>query len=258
MLTHDKQTPGNLLIVDDEQNIRSGLQAVLSKQGYHIKVTDSAEEALKLLASYDCEVAIVDIRLPGMSGLALLETVRERWPHISIIMLTGHGALESAMAAVKAGAHDYLLKPAQAEEIQQTVAKALVVSRRRQEQARLLTSLRTSLQRLQGLPVTPAREFRIGDLFIDLRAHEVTCNGIPIPLTPSEFKLLVTLASHEGQVVDYATLVKESLSYEIEAGEAKELIKRHIFALRQKIEPDPASPQYIVNVRSVGYRLASP
>jgi len=76
-----------------------------------------------------------------------------------------------------------------------------------------------------------------------------------IPLTPSEFQLLVTLASRPGEVIDYVTLVRLALDYEAESWEAKELIKRHVFALRRKIERDPSSPKYILNVRGVGYRL---
>ena len=102
------------------------------------------------------------------------------------------------------------------------------------------------------------RPIVIGDLEIELQAHEVRQGGSPIALTPSEFQLLVALATHPGEVLDYVTLVRLSLDYEAEPWEAKELIKRHVFSLRQKIEPKPASPQYILNVRGVGYRLVSP
>jgi DNA-binding response OmpR family regulator len=258
---------GRILIVDDEVNIRHGLRAVLAKDGHIIKEAGSAEEALSLLKSFECEVAVVDIQMPGESGIELLEQVRARWAHISVIMLTGHGTLESAMAAVKAGAHDYLLKPAQADDIRRTVAGALTMSRRQREQDLLLDSLRTGLQRLGELPASQApvvegrdavRQLVFGELHINLQSHEVRHRNEPIPLTPSEFKLLVTLATRAGEVIDYGSLVRLSLDYDAETWEAKELIKRHIFALRRKIEPDPKSPEYILNVRGVGYRFASP
>lgn len=257
---------GRVLIVDDEVNIRHGLRAVLARSGHMVKEAGSVEEALTVLETFDCEVAILDIRMPGASGIELLQTIRGRWPHVAAIMLTGHGTLESAMVAVKAGAHDYLLKPVQPEAIRQTVAKALATVRRQRERAQLLESLRLGLQRLGQLPGGGAAEeaaapeeqqIQLGALRIDLPAHEVHRHGAPVSVSPSEFKLLVALASRPGRVIDYVTLVQMSLDYEAEAWEAKELIKRHIFSLRRKIEPDPSTPIYILNVRGVGYRFAS-
>jgi DNA-binding response OmpR family regulator len=262
---------GKILIVDDETNIRRGLKAVLIKDGHDVKDVASAEEALHLLLSFSCEVAIVDIRMSGMSGVELLHEIKERWPIISVILLTGHGTLETAMTAVKEGAFDYLLKPSQPDEIRQTVFSAIAASRRQREEMQLFNSLRSSLQRMEELPASPSptpdpqsneqveqRHIRVGDLQIDLPAHEVRLGGEIISLSPSEFQLLVVLAKRPGEVIDYVTLVKLALDYEAESWEAKELIKRHIFSLRQKMEPEPASPRYILNVRGIGYRLASP
>jgi len=92
---------------------------------------------------------------------------------------------------------------------------------------------------------------------IDFQAHEVNRGDERIPLTPSEYEILITLASGHGETVDYASLVKSALDYDVEQEEAKALIKRHIFTLRQKIGPDFEVPRYIVNVRGYGYRLIS-
>jgi DNA-binding response OmpR family regulator len=257
---------GKILIVDDEDNIRTGLRAVLTKDGHEVKDVASGEEALPVLERFPCEVAIVDIRMPGMSGVDLLHEIRSRWPFLSVVLLTGHGTLDTAMAAIKEGAHDYLLKPAQADAIRKAVASALTTTRRNREQAQLMESLRSGLQRLGELPAdpaqTPAQELErraivVGDLVINVQAYEVRRDEELISLTPSEFQLLVVLASRPGEVIDYVSLVKMSLEYEAEPWEAKELIKRHVFALRKKIEPDPSSPRYIQNVRGIGYRLSA-
>ena len=100
--------------------------------------------------------------------------------------------------------------------------------------------------------------YQIGALRIDGRAHTVQRAGEAIILTPSEYDVLLVLAQRVGQVVDYVTLVKLGLAYDAEPWEAKELIKRHIYALRQKLEPDSSAPSYIHNVRAVGYRLDAP
>ena len=263
--------PGKILIIDDETNIRRGLKAILAKDGHEVKEVASAEEALPVLEFFPCEAAIVDIRMPGMSGVELLHKIRARWPTVSVILLTGHGTLESAMAAVKEGAHDYLLKPTQPNAIRETIASALAASRWRREEAQLFNSLRTSLKRMEELPAKPVagqvvssgnrlerRHLIVGDLTIDTQAYQVRRGSELISLSPTEFQLLVTLAERAGQVIDYMTLVQLSLNYEAEPWEAKELIKRHVFSLRQKLEPEPSSPRYILNVRGVGYRMASP
>jgi two-component system response regulator ResD len=255
--------PGKILVVDDEANIRTGLRAILARDGHEVKDAASGEEALPILELFSCEVAIVDIRMPGMSGVELLHEIRTRRPFVAVVLLTGHGTLETAMAAIKEGAHDYLLKPAQPEAIREAVSSALASARRDREQTQLMDSLRAGLQRLGELPADPSpeplagrRAIDVGALHIDLQAYEVRRDDEPISLTPSEFQLLVALASRPGEVIDYITLVRLALDYEAESWEAKELIKRHVFALRRKIESDPSSPQYIVNVRGIGYRLA--
>lgn len=258
--------PGRILVVDDEANIRRGLLAILSKDGHHVAQASSGEEALPMLEEFAPEAAIIDIRMPGMSGVELLHEIRTRRPHTSVVLLTGHGTLETAVAAIKEGAHDYLLKPSQPDAIRSVVQTALAAARRSREQSRLFDSLRSSLFKLGELPATSRPHVQaereglmvIGDLRIDARAHEVRRGDRLIPLTPSEFQLLVTLANHQGRVLEYVKLVQTVLDYDAEPWEAKELIKRHVFSLRKKIEPEPSAPVYILNVRGVGYRLSAP
>jgi DNA-binding response OmpR family regulator len=258
---------GQVLVVEDGVNIRAGLHDTLVEDGHAVTAVGSGEEALASLASADYDVAIVDIRMPGMSGIELLQLVRERWEYLAVILLTGHGDVESAMAAVRAGAHDYLLKPARPKIIRQIVAEAIAASRRRKEEGQLMVSLRTSLARLESLAGNPApgtmpaatvQSLKLGDLRIGLQTHEVRRNGTLVHLSPTEFKLLVTLASRPGEVIDYVTLAQLSLGYETTLWEAKELTKRHVSTVRSKIEPDPADPRYLLNVRGVGYRLVAP
>ena len=258
------QTAGTILIVDDEANIREGLKVILHKDGHEVRDAPTAAAALTILDTFPAEVAVVDLRLPGMSGTELLAAIKTRWPHIAVILLTGHATLQTAITAVREGASDYLLKPAQPDAIRDVVARAMGEARRRREEAALLHALQLGLERLQRLPTAPpvnqpdhasAAVLQVGDLVIDRTAYEVRYDGQSIALTPSEYRVLLALAERAGAAVDSITLVKVGLEYEAEEWEAKELIKRHIHTLRQKIEPLPEQPRVIVNVRGVGYRL---
>lgn len=256
--------PGKILLVDDEANIREGLKAILQQDGHEVQDVGSGDAALALLPTFAAEVAVLDIRMAGMTGTELLTAVKSQWPHVAVIMLTGHGTLETAITAVKEGAFDYLLKPAKPDTIRDAISRALTDSRRQREQASLLDTLQVGLQRLQQLPASsplsqspepPSPLLQIGDLEINRAAYEVHCQGKVLSLTPTEYQVLLTLAEQNGAVVDYVTLVKVALEYEAEPWEAKELIKRHIYTLRQKVETRPKAPQMIRNVRGVGYRL---
>lgn len=258
--------PGKILLVDDETNIRVGLKAILQKDGHEVQDVSSAAAALTLLSNYDVEAAVLDIRMPGMSGTELLSAIKAKRPHLAVVMLTGHGTLETAMTAVKEGAFDYLLKPARPDALRDVVMRALTETRHQREQSTLLETLRVGLQRLQQLPAASSNQLtqsqatdllEMGDLVINRATYEVRYAGQTLSLTPTEYSLLLALAEQGGAVMDYVTLTKVVLDYEAEPWEAKELVKRHIYTLRQKLEPQPDQPQFILNVRGVGYRLAA-
>ena len=135
--------PARIVIAEDEANIRAGLRDVLVKEGHFVKDVGSGEEALAALATGMFDAVIADIRMPGMSGIELLQSIRARWGYLTVIILTGHGDLESAMAAVRAGAHEYLLKPAQPEAILRTVREAVTISRRRRAEGQLIEAMRS-------------------------------------------------------------------------------------------------------------------
>jgi DNA-binding response OmpR family regulator len=168
----------------------------------------------------------------------LLAALKAQKPHLAVVMLTGHGTLETAITAVKEGAFDYLLKPAKPDMLRDVVKRALLEARRQREQATLLETLQVGLQRLQQLPaINPSYSSRssgnallkIGDLEIDRATYEVRYAKQTLALTPTEYSLMLALAEQGGAAMDYVTLTRVVLDYEAEPWEAKELIKRHIF-----------------------------
>jgi DNA-binding response OmpR family regulator len=158
---------------------------------------------------------------------------------MAAVILTAHGSLESAMAAIREGVDDYLLKPAKPEQVRQAVQRAL--------------ERRDSLQKLE---VEEERVVQRGGFFVDLEQHLATRDGKTLELTPQELKLLVHLMQNAPKVVSPPQLVRVVREYDPEdLYEARQIIKWYIHRLRQQVEPDPSNPQHILNVRGVGYKF---
>lgn len=249
-----------ILIVDDEPAIRSGLSTILETADYRVEAVESGEAALVVLQEQDFDLALLDVRMPGMSGVELMQEIKEHWPQTAVILLTGYGSLDSAIAAVRAGASDYLLKPSGAEKIRDSVAQALKHSMEERQREELIERLREGLSQIdQGLQrpsPEPTRVLEVGDLRLDARRHEARRGEENLDLTPTEFDLLAYFMHHPERAIGHQELVREVQGYDAEVWEARELIKYHIHTLRQKVEPDPSTHRYIHTVRGIGYKLA--
>lgn len=231
------------LVVDDEQGIRFFLEKTLSKEGHSVTTAASGEEALDALRDKRFDLMMLDLRLGGrVDGLRVLEAVRWRWPSTIVIMLTAHGSLESAQAAIDEGVDGYLLKPVEPSEVRDAIKEA------RERRKRVVESHVD----------TEAREkhMQLGPFFVDRKKYVATYQGEPLDLTRGEFRLLVHLMDNTQRVVPPPELVRVARDYDPEdLQEARDIIKWYIHRLRQKVEPEPSSPRYIVNVRGVGYRF---
>jgi DNA-binding response OmpR family regulator len=228
------------LIVDDEERIRRFLKATLQRAGHVVTMAASGEDALACLQDTAFDLAILDLMLGGrVDGQRVLEAIRWRWPEMVVIMMTAHGTLDSAVDAIREGVDGYLLKPVEASEVRQAIQEAFL---RREQRAALHTA------------GADRHLLRRGPFAVDLDNHSVVRDGEDIELTPSEFTLLVHLMQNVEQIVDPTTLVEIVRQYKPEyLQEARQIIKWYIHRLRQKVEPDPTTPRYIINVRGVGY-----
>ena len=229
-----------VLVVDDEERIRLFLKEVLRREGYVVTTAANGEEALAYLEDTAFDLAILDLMLGGrIDGQRVLEAIRWRWPAMVVIMMTAHGTLDSALQAIREGVDGYLLKPVEASEVRLAIKKAFD---RRAQRAELHFAKRAG-QHLESGPFS-----------VDFDGRRVTRNGKAIALNSSEFALLVHLMQNANQVVGPKALVEVVRQYRPEyLHEARQIIKWYIHRLRQKMEPDPANPRYIVNVRGVGY-----
>lgn len=256
--------PARILVVDDEANIRLTLSAILGRNGYAITSAASGEEAISLLDQQPFDLLLVDLKMGGVDGMHVVSAARARRLDVAVIVLTGHGSLETAVEGLHLGIFDYLLKTSDPSRVLERVEAGLEDRRQRQRQQSLISVVSAAVQDFQGTtPAEPTHQpppgverlISIGDLQLDSWHQVATLGGRSLSLTPTEFRVLLCLAEHAGQMLSYSRLVRCAQGYEASELEASELIKPHIHHLRQKIEPDPSAPRYLLNVRGKGYML---
>jgi len=218
-----------VLVVDDERSIRRFLKTSLGSQ-YTIFEATNGEEALASVAADRPDVVLLDLGLPDMDGVEVTRHLRE-WSQVPIIVISVREQERDKIAALDAGADDYLTKPFGVGE--------------------LLARLRAALRRSAQVEAEPV--FQSGDLLVDLGQRQVSFGGQSVSLTPTEYDLLRTLVKHAGKVLTHDQLLRTvwGTAYESET----HMLQVNISNLRRKIEPDPVRPSYIITEPGVGYRL---
>jgi DNA-binding response OmpR family regulator len=233
------------LIVDDEQNIRTFIGRALELVGHEIELAADGKQALDLIRDKHYDLVFLDLNLGGkVDGLRVLEAIRWRWPDTAVIILTGHGSLESAMQAIREGVDIYLLKPVGPDQIRDAAQEA--IEKRKQY---------FSLKQEEAEQV----ELRVGPVYVHKDKLIVKKNDQEVDLTSREFGLLVYLMQNTHRVVPPKELAREVGGFSPESShEARNYIKWYVHQLRQKIEDDPANPTLIQNIREGGYRFIPP
>jgi two-component system KDP operon response regulator KdpE len=219
-----------VLVVDDERAIRRFLRASLSAHGYTVYEASDGREAVSAVIHNRPDLIILDLGLPDIGGLEVTRQLRE-WTRTPIIVLSVREEEATKVAALDAGADDYLTKPFGIAELM----------------ARMRVALRHATQPV-GEPI-----FEVGDLRMDLARRQVTISGDEVALTPTEYDLLRILVQHAGKMLTHHQLLRQvwGTGYEAEI----HLLQVNISNLRRKIEPDPSRPSYILTEIGVGYRL---
>lgn len=223
-----------VLVVEDEPQMRRFIRASLTSHGYRLVEAGSAAEATALATSHNPELILLDLGLPDGDGLELTRVVRG-WSRVPIIVISARGREEDKVAALDAGADDYLTKPFGVNELL----------------ARMRVALRHALMAAAPAPqqVIPLG----GELTLDLARRQVTRAGVEIHLTPIEYKLLVLFAQHAGKVLTHRQILKDVWGPAY--ANQTHYVRVHLAELRKKIEADPARPKLLVTEPGVGYRL---
>jgi two-component system KDP operon response regulator KdpE len=225
-------TGPRILVVDDEQQILRALRTSLRGAGYEVETADTAAGALAEAAMRPPEAVILDLVLPDGSGIDVARELRT-WSSAPVIVLSAVGEEREKVAALDAGADDYVTKPVGIDE--------------------LLARLRAVLRRTSpsGEPV-----IEIGELVVDLRSRSVTVSGEPVHLTPHQFDLLRLFALNEGKLLTHRTLLQEVWGPGYDG--ASNLLHVNVSQLRRKIEADRSQPRYLLTEAGAGYRLVDP
>jgi two-component system, OmpR family, KDP operon response regulator KdpE len=221
-----------ILVVDDEPQILRALGTTLRGAGYDVHTAATAEAALASAAAHPPEAVILDLVLPDGSGTDVTRELRA-WTDAPVVVLSAVGDEREKVAALDAGADDYVTKPFSVDE--------------------LLARLRAVLRR-SGPTLEPV--ITVGELSIDVPNRSVTRNGSRIRLSPHEFDLLRVLAQNRGKLLTHRMLLREvwGPSYQVEA----HYLHVYVSQLRRKIEPDPSRPRYLLTEPGAGYRLIEP
>lgn len=225
--------PPEILLVDDERQIHRFLRPTLTAAGYGVVSAATGGEALRLFAAAAPALVLLDLGLPDMDGMAVLRSVRQR-SSVPVVILSAREDEVAKVAALDAGADDYVNKPFSVPELM----------------ARIRTALRHAVVAAGSTAV-----FEAGDLVVDTLAHRVTVRGEPLRLTPKEFDLLQLFARHAGRVLTHQHILKAvwGPAHVEDAQYLRVFVRR----LRQKIEADPTDPRLLQTESGVGYRLAA-
>jgi two-component system KDP operon response regulator KdpE len=222
----------HILVIDDEQQILRALRTILSQQNYQVTSASTGEEGLAYATAVQPDIIILDLGLPDMTGVQVCQQLRE-WSDLPVIVLSAHDSEAEKVAALDAGADDYLTKPFGVDE--------------------LLARVRVALRHRSRVGSTKASVVTVGTLVIDLANHLVTRGGDLVKLTATEYKLLAYLVGNPGRVLTHQSILNHVWGYS--EGSQMEYLRVYIRQLRQKLEEDPRNPQLILTESGVGYRF---
>lgn len=221
-----------IIIIEDEKNICSFIETALAPKGYHTACAYNGTDGLRLIESLNPDLVLLDLGLPDMDGLELIQEVRNS-SSLPIIVISARTLERSKVAALDLGADDYLTKPFGT--------------------AELLARIRAALRRSQKNTVSPVSKYEVGDLLIDFERRLVKVKGQEIHLTQIEYKLVSLLAKNAGRVMTYESIITNI--WGPFADNDNQILRVNMAHIRRKLEENPAEPQYIFTEIGVGYRM---
>jgi two-component system alkaline phosphatase synthesis response regulator PhoP len=222
-----------LLLVEDEPGLQLALSDRLTSEGYRVEAAADGPTAITRATSEPFDLIILDVMLPGRDGFDVARTVRQQGVQTPILMLTARGEVVDRVVGLKLGADDYLTKPF--------------------EMIELLARVEALLRRAPAITGASMERFQFGDVLVEARKAEVTKAGVAIDLSAKEFHLLCYFIEHRGATISREELLQQVWGYQ--STPSTRTVDVHIAWLRQKLEPNPRVPQYILTVHGLGYKF---
>ena len=222
----------NILVVDDDKDIRELVEVYLKTEGFNVKLAENGKEALELIEKTSFDLVLLDVMMPKMNGLDTLIMIRKKYI-MPVIFLTAKNEEIDMIRGLALGADDYIGKPFSSME--------------------LLARVKSQLRRYTVFSNTKTSSITIDDLIIDTDTHIVTIEGKEINLTPTEYKILELMCKNKNKVFSVEQIYENIWRNKYAVGDTSIMV--HITKLRQKIEKDPKNPQYIKTVWGVGYKI---
>jgi len=241
-----------VLVVDDDDVGRMTLAEILHLEGFEVDEAEGGRAAIERLSQSPYDVMLLDLKMPDVDGVAVLQQASSLAPDTEVIVFTAHGSLESAIQAVRHGAYDYLLKPTGTQEILETVRRAVA---RKEQKARAQLGPAGETTDLSAAQADLPPEIDFEGLHLDVGRRWLEREGRGIELTPAETRLLLALFRRRGHVVSCDDLVREVQGYPVESWEAPAMIRPVISRLRLKLRQAGGDPDRIGTVRGSGYLL---
>jgi len=223
-----------ILVVEDDRAVARGLEYALAAEGFEVRIAETGRRALEMARTEEPHLIMLDVRLPDLSGFDVCRRLRSAGLRQPILMLTARDEEVDKVLGLELGADDYVVKPYSLRE--------------------LLSRVRALLRRSYGeLAVEPSsRRLTFGDVEVDLERMLVFRRDLPLALTPTEYRLLRHLLTHPDRLFDREALVEAIWGYDSDIANSR-TVDVHMRHLRQKLEPDPANPRWLVTVRGMGY-----
>lgn len=228
-----------ILIVEDEANISGFIAAILAANGYDTMTARTGSEAISMITSHCPDLILLDLGLPDMDGAGILQFVRE-WSTCPIIVVSARNHERDKVAALDAGADDYVVKPFGTSELL----------------ARIRTAIRHTRTHLPNGEIAQSGQFRARGLAIDYDKHQVLVDGENVHLTQNEYKLVSLLGKYAGRVLTYDFIIRQL--WGPKAKNDNQILRVNMANIRRKIEKNPAQPEYIFTEIGVGYRMIDP
>jgi len=235
-----------VLIVDDEEIARISLAEILRLEGFDIQTASGGQTAVELLHSEHFDVMVLDLKMPGMSGIDVLKAIVDTLPDLKVIVLTAHGSMDTAIQALRFRVHDYMLKPVLPSQIVDCIESALV------SRASLIDDRNDGADR-------PKRYYQLTQgIEMDTNKRLITWQDQSLSLTPTEARLMIILTEAAGEMISHAELVFYCQGYRVNNEEAAKILRPVVSRLRQKMSILPGWNEWIKNIRGAGYVLDLP